>query len=58
MRLWLRDTLEAILARLHQLLGVVTARAAADIDILMPGYTHLQVRVASARRREGRRARV
>ena len=44
MRLWLRTTIEGILGHLHELLAVVARRAAADIDILMPGYTHLQVR--------------
>jgi len=46
MRLWLRDRAKEILARLYQLLEVVATRATNDIDILMPGYTHLQVRTA------------
>jgi argininosuccinate lyase len=43
LRLWVRETGAAALRRLRELVGVVVARAEADIDVLMPGYTHLQV---------------
>jgi argininosuccinate lyase len=36
MRLWLRDGLRGIEQHL------VTSRAQTEIDVLMPGYTHLQ----------------
>jgi argininosuccinate lyase len=29
---------------LHSLINVCTTRAESEIDVLMPGYTHLQVR--------------
>jgi argininosuccinate lyase len=41
-RLWLRGELAAARAALHRLVAVATERAAAEVDILMPGYTHLQ----------------
>ena len=42
MRLWLRDRLRAIEKELVAFLQVMTSRAQSEIDILMPGYTHLQ----------------
>jgi len=42
MRLWLRDELRVIETYLVDLLKVIAERAEADIDYLMPGYTHLQ----------------
>ncbi|KAI8930140.1 argininosuccinate lyase [Entophlyctis helioformis] len=42
MRLWLRREATALLAHLHSLIRVAVARAAAEVDVLMPGYTHLQ----------------
>ena len=42
MRLWLRDELRTLRAHLVKLIGVASARAAAEVDLLMPGYTHLQ----------------
>jgi argininosuccinate lyase len=41
-RLWLRAEIATIRHHLHDLIRVAVARAAAEIDILMPGYTHLQ----------------
>jgi len=42
MRLWLREQLENIEAFLVDLLKVTVSRAEADIEHVMPGYTHLQ----------------
>jgi argininosuccinate lyase len=42
MRLWLRDRLRDIEQHLVAFLRVITSRAQAEIDVLMPGYTHLQ----------------
>ncbi|XP_044717838.1 lyase domain-containing protein [Hirsutella rhossiliensis] len=42
MRMWLRDELRTIEKHLVDFLGVVAARAERDIDLVMPGYTHLQ----------------
>jgi argininosuccinate lyase len=41
-RLWLREEIALLRRYLHGLIGVVVERAAAEIDLLMPGYTHLQ----------------
>ncbi|CAL3967561.1 hypothetical protein PZA11_003826 [Diplocarpon coronariae] len=42
MRLWLRDELRAIESHLVDFLKVMTARAEQEVDVIMPGYTHLQ----------------
>ena len=42
MRLWLRDELRKIDKYLVDLLKVMTSRAEIEIELLMPGYTHLQ----------------
>lgn len=42
MRMWLRDELRTIEKHLVDFLGVVAARAEREIDLVMPGYTHLQ----------------
>ena len=42
MRLWLRAQLDAIDAHLVAFLRVIAARADAELDLVMPGYTHLQ----------------
>lgn len=42
MRLWLLDEAEALQTLLGELLHVLVARARAEVDALMPGYTHLQ----------------
>lgn len=42
-RLWLRDVIDAELRPLlKQLLATLTDRAEAELDLLMPGFTHLQ----------------
>lgn len=41
-RLWLRDELRKIETILVDFLKVITSRAEAEIDYIMPGYTHLQ----------------
>ena len=41
-RLWLRDAVGGLRGYLHQLIGAALDRAEAEIDLLMPGYTHLQ----------------
>jgi argininosuccinate lyase len=41
-RLWLRDELTELRGHLLKLIQTATERAAAEADILMPGYTHLQ----------------
>lgn len=42
MRLWLRQTSLEICSSIKVLISVLKERAKSDIDILMPGYTHLQ----------------
>ncbi|ORY89181.1 argininosuccinate lyase [Syncephalastrum racemosum] len=42
MRLWLREEASKILAHLKELIAVTVARAEKEIDVLIPGYTHLQ----------------
>ncbi|KAI9750634.1 MAG: hypothetical protein M4579_006381 [Chaenotheca gracillima] len=42
LRMWLRDELKKMEGYLTDFLKVVCARAEQDIDLLMPGYTHLQ----------------
>ncbi len=41
-RLWLRGEIEQLRQYLRQLISVTVERAHAEIDLLMPGYTHLQ----------------
>ncbi len=41
-RLWLRDEIDRLAQYLRQLMGVAVERAAHEIDLLMPGYTHTQ----------------
>jgi argininosuccinate lyase len=41
-RLWLRAEAAQLDATLAGLIGAAAARAEAEIDVLMPGYTHLQ----------------
>lgn len=41
-RLWLRAEIDALADHLRQLIDTTVARAAEEIDLLMPGYTHLQ----------------
>lgn len=42
MRLWLLDEVAAIETYLVDLIQVMVARARTEVDVLMPGYTHLQ----------------
>lgn len=42
MRLWLMTEIDSIKEKLKVLIGVNIERAEADIDVLFPGYTHLQ----------------
>lgn len=41
-RLWLRGEIALLRNHLRALIGVTTERAAEEIDLLLPGYTHLQ----------------
>jgi argininosuccinate lyase len=41
-RLWLRAEIEVMQSNLHALIATAAARAEAEVDMLMPGYTHLQ----------------
>lgn len=41
-RLWLRDQVATLDDFLRELIATAASRAAAEIDVLMPGYTHLQ----------------
>ena len=41
-RLWLRDAITGLRAYLQQLMAAALERATSEIDVLMPGYTHLQ----------------
>lgn len=42
MRLWLRDELDKLESYLVSFLRVIAKRAEAEVDYVMPGYTHLQ----------------
>ncbi len=42
LRLWTREACHATNGRIDRLLGVLLDKAAAHVDVLMPGYTHLQ----------------
>ncbi len=42
LRLWLRDEVSAVLEDLYGVLDVLVERAEAEVDFVMPGYTHLQ----------------
>ncbi len=41
-RLWLRDEIATLHGYLNELIDVAVARAAAEIDLILPGYTHMQ----------------
>ena len=41
-RLWLHGQMGIIRESLQELISVSTDRSAAEVDILMPGFTHLQ----------------
>ena len=42
-RLWLYKQLQLIQSSLHDLIRASVARSEQDVDVIMPGYTHLQV---------------
>ncbi|KAM8897935.1 argininosuccinate lyase isoform 1-T1 [Spinachia spinachia] len=42
MRLWLRDAITTLTDDALQLMSTMVERAAAEIDVLFPGYTHMQ----------------
>ncbi|XP_056140926.1 argininosuccinate lyase isoform X1 [Lampris incognitus] len=42
MRLWLRDAISTVKDDALQLISTMVERAAAEIDVLFPGYTHMQ----------------
>jgi len=44
MRIWLLEQVETLESLMKDLLKVTIARAESEIDHIMPGYTHLQVR--------------
>lgn len=46
MRLWLLRTAEETKAALVDLISVIVERADKERDALMPGYTHLQVKMS------------
>ncbi|MGL4651513.1 MAG: argininosuccinate lyase, partial [Caldilineaceae bacterium] len=41
-RLWLREAIAMLRGHLHALLRVAVDRAESEIDLLLPGYTHMQ----------------
>ena len=42
-RLWVRDAIDAVLSALQTLQQVIVKRADENADMVMPGFTHLQV---------------
>ncbi|MFW6052071.1 MAG: argininosuccinate lyase [Myxococcota bacterium] len=42
MRMWTRRACEATMRRIDRLVAVLAVRAGGTVDVLMPGYTHLQ----------------
>ncbi len=42
LRLYLRNQIELVRAHLLNLMAVLTTKSEEDIDVIMPGYTHLQ----------------
>jgi argininosuccinate lyase len=43
MRIWTREEGNKLVGILKELIGVMVSRAEKEIDVLMPGFTHLQV---------------
>eukprot|EP01063_Lacrimia_lanifica_P011234 TRINITY_DN18056_c0_g1_i1.p2 TRINITY_DN18056_c0_g1~~TRINITY_DN18056_c0_g1_i1.p2 ORF type:complete len:470 (+),score=222.63 TRINITY_DN18056_c0_g1_i1:61-1470(+) len=41
-RLWMRDEIDALVALMKGLIKVTVDRAEAEVDLIFPGYTHLQ----------------
>lgn len=42
LRLWLREQVDDVVSLVMQFVGVAAERAEREIDVVMPGYTHLQ----------------
>jgi argininosuccinate lyase len=42
MRIWVREEASKLLGYVRELVGVTVARAEKELEVLMPGYTHLQ----------------
>ncbi|MBO6939618.1 MAG: argininosuccinate lyase [Deltaproteobacteria bacterium] len=42
MRLWTREACKRTAARIDRLMGILALRAEGTVDVLLPGYTHLQ----------------
>eukprot|EP00026_Physarum_polycephalum_P006138 Phypoly_transcript_06179.p1 GENE.Phypoly_transcript_06179~~Phypoly_transcript_06179.p1 ORF type:complete len:471 (+),score=96.40 Phypoly_transcript_06179:359-1771(+) len=42
LRLWMRDEVDDVVKLLQEFVGVAVERAEKEIDVVMPGYTHLQ----------------
>jgi len=42
LRMWTRDACRSTSGRIDRMVAVLVARAAGTLDVLMPGYTHLQ----------------
>lgn len=41
-RLWLREQCEKLIADMHKMIELFVQRAEDDVDVIFPGYTHLQ----------------
>jgi len=42
LRLWTRDAIDRVDARLHEVQSALVARCDADLDVVLPAYTHLR----------------
>lgn len=42
LRMYLRDEADGIISLIKQLMGAILRQAEANLDVIMPGYTHLQ----------------
>lgn len=42
MKLWLKSNLKILEWNIYDLIEVIVTRANDEIDVIMPGYTHLQ----------------
>lgn len=49
MKLWMKQAIREVLDEVKSLLKVIVTKAERHIDVLMPGYTHLQVRTPFVR---------
>ena len=41
-RLWIKESLESLETELRKLIEALVSRAEKEIEVIMPGYTHLQ----------------